>query len=187
MSKKWNIAIVGATGSIGRVCAHLLADEGVGELMLLGRNIERLQTVADALPPSTNIGITTDLDTVLPQADIIVTVTSAVDAVIEPHHLRPGAVVCDVSRPRDVSVRVAQERDDVLVIEGGVVAVPGKVEFHFNFGFPPCTSYACMAETMILALENRYESYSLGKELELAKVKEIEAYLIYESPFCNIL
>ncbi|MHB9024601.1 MAG: KR domain-containing protein [Armatimonadota bacterium] len=167
------VAVVGATGSIGRVCANLLAEQGVGSLVLLGRDSARLQAVADELPAGTQVSVSTDIDTTLPLADIIVTVTSAVDAVIEPHHLKPGAVVCDVSRPRDVSVRVAKERDDVLVVEGGVVAVPGDVEFHFNFGFPPKTSYACMAETMILALEGRYESFSLGKELSLERVKEI--------------
>ncbi len=166
------VAIVGATGSIGRVCAHLFAEDGVGELLLLGRNESRLRSVAEEMPGG-NVRISTDMDTDLPLADIIVTVTSAVDAVVEPHHLKPGAVVCDVSRPRDVSVRVAKERDDVLIIEGGVVAVPGPVDFGFNFGFPPGTSYACMAETMILALEGRYESFSLGKELELARVREI--------------
>jgi predicted amino acid dehydrogenase len=123
--------------------------------------------------PGTKVVVSTDPDKDLLEADIIITVTSAVDAVIQPQHLKPGAVVCDVSRPRDVSVRVAKERNDVLVIEGGVVAVPGDVDFGLNFGFPPKTSYACMAETMILSLENRYESYSLGKELELEKVKEI--------------
>lgn len=168
-----HVAIVGATGSIGRVCAHLLADEGVGTMTLLGRDTARLQAVAEQFATGNSVQVSTDLDTVLPQADLIVTVTSAVDAVIEPRHLKPGAVVCDVSRPRDVSVRVAQERDDVLVIEGGVVAVPGDVNFGFNFGFPPKTSYACMAETMILALEGRYESFSLGKELDLEKVREI--------------
>jgi predicted amino acid dehydrogenase len=167
------VAVVGASGSIGRVCAHLLAANGVGELLLLGRHTERLEAVAAELPRGVAVRVVTDFDRWLPLADIIVTVTSAVDAVIEPHHLKPGAVVCDVARPRDVSIRVAQERDDVLIIEGGVVAVPGDVEFHFNFGFPPKTSYACMAETMILALEGRYESFSLGKELELDKVREI--------------
>jgi hypothetical protein len=34
-------------------------------------------------------------------------------------------------------------------------------------------AYACMAETMILALEGRYENYTLGKEISLAKVNEI--------------
>jgi hypothetical protein len=68
---------------------------------------------------------------------------------------------------------VAQRRDDVLVIEGGVVDVPGRVDFGFNFGFPPGQAYACMAETMVLAMEGRYESYSLGRELSLARVAEI--------------
>ncbi|HEY3418834.1 MAG TPA: KR domain-containing protein, partial [Armatimonadota bacterium] len=144
------VAVVGATGSIGRVCAHLLAEQGVGSLILVGRDSARLQAVAADFPAGTAVSVSTDIDATLPRADIIVTVTSAVDAVIEPHHLKPGAVVCDVSRPRDVSVRVAKERDDVLVVEGGVVAVPGNADFHFNFGFPPHTSYACMAETMIL-------------------------------------
>ncbi len=169
------VAVVGATGSIGRVCAHLLAEQRLGELVLLGRDMRRLAEIAGELPAGTPVRVSTDLNAELPHSDIIVTVTSAVDAVIEPHHLKPGAVVCDVARPRDVSTRVAQQRDDVLVIEGGVVAVPGEVNFRFNFGFPPHTSYACMAETMILALEGRYESFSLGKELELARVKEIAA------------
>ncbi len=172
--KTARVAVVGATGSIGRVAAQLIAEDGVGDIALLGRDTGRLQAVAEELPPGTNVRVSTDLDTVLPQADIIITVTSAVDAVIEPRHLKPGAVVCDVARPRDVSVRVAKERDDVLIVEGGVVQVPGaEMNFHFNFGFPPQTSYACMAETMILALEGRYESFSLGKELQLDKVKEI--------------
>ena len=110
----------------------------------------------------------------LRQADVIITVSSALDAIIEPQHLKSGAVVCDVARPRDVSRQVVEARDDVLVIEGGMVEVPGPVDFHFNFGFPPRMAFACMAETMILALEGRYENFSLGKELSLEKVQEID-------------
>jgi hypothetical protein len=54
-----------------------------------------------------------------------------------------------------------------------VVQVPGNPNFNFNFGFPEGTSYACMAETMLLALEGRYENFSLGKELSLERVMEI--------------
>jgi predicted amino acid dehydrogenase len=68
---------------------------------------------------------------------------------------------------------VQRERHDVLVIEGGVVAVPGDVDFHFNFGFPPQTAYACMSETMILALEGRYENFTLGKDVSVEQVREI--------------
>jgi predicted amino acid dehydrogenase len=104
---------------------------------------------------------------------VIITVTSAVDTVIEPEDLKPGAVVCDVARPRDVSRRVAEMRDDVLVIDGGVVEVPGKVNFNFNFGYPPGLAYACMAETMILALEGRIENFTLGRELTVEQIDTI--------------
>jgi predicted amino acid dehydrogenase len=104
---------------------------------------------------------------------VILTVTSAIHSIIEPQHLAPGSVVCDVARPRDVSAMVAASRDDILVIDGGMVDVPGAVDFHFDFGFPPGKAYACMAETMALALEGRFEDYTLGKEISLERVQEI--------------
>jgi fatty aldehyde-generating acyl-ACP reductase len=82
-------------------------------------------------------------------------------------------VICDVARPRDVSTRVSAARPDVLVIEGGMVEIPGPVDFHFDFGFPPGKAYACMAETMALALEGRFEDYTLGKEISRQRVDEI--------------
>ncbi len=112
---------------------------------------------------------------VLRHAQLILTVTSAIHDVIRPEHLQPGAVVCDVARPRDVSAMVAAARNDILVIDGGMVDVPGPVDFHFNFGFPPGKSYACMAETMALALEGRFEDYTLGKDLTRERVLEITA------------
>jgi predicted amino acid dehydrogenase len=112
---------------------------------------------------------------VLKEAQLILTVTSAIHEVIQPEHLQPGSVVCDVARPRDVSAMVAAVRDDILVIDGGMVDVPGPVDFHFNFGFPPGKAYACMAETIALALEGRFEDYTLGKHLTRARVEEIDA------------
>ena len=88
--------------------------------------------------------------------------------------LRRGAVVCDVSRPRDVSQHVVQARDDVLVIDGGLVQVPGRVDFGFDYGLPPDLTYGCLAETMALAFEGRFEDYSIGKKLSLDQVREID-------------
>jgi len=117
---------------------------------------------------------TTDVSRIR-EADAIITVTSSDAAIIMPEHLKPGAIICDVARPRDVSVRVAKERKDILVIEGGVVAVPGDVNFNFNFGFPEKTAYACMSETMILALEGNPDLYdfTLGKDVSVAQVEQI--------------
>ena len=142
--------------------------------MLIGRRSDALNEVGERIEARSpcRVRVATDFE-LLPQADLVLTATSSAGAIIKPRHLKVGAVVCDVSRPRDVSRETALERDDVLVIEGGMVEVPGRVEFGFDFGFPPGRAYACMAETMILALEGRYECFTLGKRIHLDRVDEI--------------
>lgn len=166
-------AVVGATGAVGRVASHILARD-VRRLLLIGRDEGRLEVLARELAEmaSAQVDTSTRIEDVS-EAEVVLTVSSAIEALIEPAHLRSGAVVCDVARPRDVSVRVAQERDDVLIIDGGMVRVPGEVDFGFDFGFPPRTAYACMAEVMILALEGRLESYTLGRDLTVEQVETI--------------
>lgn len=167
-----NVAVVGATGAIGKTCAEILADD-CAHLTLIGRREDALNALRERCEGKrARVEVSTDVSAIY-DADLILTVTSAVHAVIEPEHLKPGAVVCDVARPRDVSAQVAALRDDVLVIEGGMVEVPGPVNFNFDFGFPPGKSFACMAETMALALEGRYEDYTVGKDVSAARAREI--------------
>jgi predicted amino acid dehydrogenase len=169
------VAVVGATGSIGRVCAELIAGEAARTL-LIARDEKKLEALRDRLQvhARSELVISTKMD-VLKEAQLILTVTSAIHDVIHPEHLQPGSVVCDVARPRDVSAMVAAVRDDILVIDGGMVDVPGPVNFHFNFGFPEGKAYACMAETIALALEGRFEDYTVGKDFTLSRVQEITA------------
>ncbi|MDH5505773.1 MAG: polysaccharide biosynthesis protein [Anaerolineae bacterium] len=168
-------AVVGATGSIGRVCAELLADK-VAELILIGKREAALDQICQDLQAR---GATAQLHTAtgmqaLKDCQLILTVTSATHEVIHPEDLQPGCVVCDVARPRDVAARVAAVRDDVLVIDGGMVEVPGPVDFNFDFGLPQGQAYACMAETMALALEGRFEDYTIGKKITREQVEEID-------------
>lgn len=164
------LAVVGATGSIGKTCAKILAPE-FEQTIVIGRDPERTQALANELP---NAVASIDVKDVS-KADAIITVSSAGKELIMPEYLKSGAVVCDVARPRDVSVRVSKERPDVLVIEGGVVSVPGDVEFNLNFGFPAKTAYACMSETMMLALDGRVENFTLGKDVSVEQVEQINA------------
>jgi predicted amino acid dehydrogenase len=168
------VLIVGATGSIGSVCARILARD-VRFLTLLARDKRKLNHLAARILKENGLAvkISSEVRQSVKRADIIITVTGSADSVIDVADLKPGAVVCDVARPRDVSRRAAEARNDILVIEGGVVEVPGNVNFGFDFGFPAGTSYACMAETMILSLEERYESFTLGRDLTVEQVDEI--------------
>ena len=170
------VAVVGATGSIGSACAEMLAPT-VAELVLVGRPGAAASHLAQVeararRSHARRVRTSTRIEDIR-EAHLVLSATSAARPVIQPEHLKRGAIVCDVARPSDVSRRVASERDDVLLIEGGVLEVAGDVDFGFDFGLPPGKVYACMAETMVLALERRYESYSLGKWIQVEKAREI--------------
>jgi predicted amino acid dehydrogenase len=169
-------AVIGATGSIGAVTSEILA-RSVDRIILVARTRENLEALAARLRPGSRaeVAVETDVRRAVRDAQIVLTVSSATDVLIEPEHLRSGSVVCDVARPRNVAQLVYERRDDVLVIDGGVIEVPGDVDFGFDFGFPPRMCEACMAETIILALEGRYENFTLGKEITLGQVEEIAA------------
>ena len=167
------LAVIGASGSIGRTCALVLGEQVAG-VALAGRDREKLESVRrEASTRKIDARIADNIENAVREADLVVSVTSAEKTVVRPEWIKPGAVVCDVARPRDVGQEVVRKRPDVLVIEGGVVKVPGDVDFGFTFGFEPGTAYACMSETMMLALEGRYENFTLGKSVSVEQVEEI--------------
>jgi fatty aldehyde-generating acyl-ACP reductase len=175
--------VAGATGSIGGACVQLIAPH-VKHVILVARNNTRLakyhESIKDRLPCSSSF--TTDISDAVRRSQLILTATSSTHDVVEPEDLQTGAVVCELSLPHDVSRRVALERPDVLVTEGGNMIVPGNPRFErirepgseFDLNLPPRTALACMSETMVLALERRFEPFTLGRGIDLAKVIEIE-------------
>lgn len=105
--KNASAAVVGATGSIGRVCAELLAED-VAELWLIGRGQEKLEELRARLQGSGRAGLKVSTDmSALSHCQLILTVTSAIHSIIQPEHLQPGSVIGDVAHPRDVSAMVA--------------------------------------------------------------------------------
>ncbi len=169
------VAVVGASGAIGAAVSQMLAPDA-GRLMLIGRRLERLEEVAERVRGAGAREVTLSTEVAdIREAEVVMTVTSAGGNLLKPEYLRRGAVVCDVSRPRDVSSEVAQSRKDVLVLDGGLVRVPGKVDFGFNYGVPPEMTYGCMAETMTLTFEGRFEDYTVGKDLRVEQILEIDA------------
>lgn len=174
--------VIGATGSIGAACVELLAPY-VAHIVLVARNETRLRKLQETLAPRVpcTLAYTTDVRAAVPRGQLVLTATSSTQELIEPDDLQPGAVVCELSLPHDVGRRVAVERPDVLVTEGGNMRVPGTPRFarvrepgqDFDLGLPAGTALACMSETMVLALENRRENYTLGRGIDIDRVREI--------------
>lgn len=225
-------AVVGATGSIGRACSMLLAEE-VSTITLLGnprapltsqrrlkqlgedilsranrrrrdgnqrgmsgwltkvlrrlenhdkewapelaRNLEQAERVSwDVMEQicrgfnlETPLSIAMGTGDILHLCDLIVSASNSAEYIIYPKHLKPGAVVCDVARPADVSPEVIEQRNDVLVLEGGLVQLPDNISFGQNLGQREGIALACLSETIMLAMEADWQDYSIGSQLPL--------------------
>ena len=219
------IAIVGASGSIGRALSILLAED-VGKLILIGnadhpaqsrrrlldvagemlRHIRTLELQGRVLPAGSSLqknglnwplepgrgsksewykiaeeverssdflSITCDVSKGVQAADVVVTATSAANEILDSCALNSGSIVCDISRPANVTKSFRKLRPDVFLIEGGVIQPPEGTAINFNLDLQPGYVYACMAETMMLALEHRYEDMSLGIDLDIGNVFEM--------------
>ncbi|HYX24369.1 MAG TPA: serine carboxypeptidase, partial [Thermoanaerobaculia bacterium] len=106
--------------------------------------------------------------------DLVITATSAFgQRVLDVSRCKPGAVICDVALPSDIGADEAAVRPDVLVAESGEVVIPGPVDFHYDVGLPKGVAHACLAEAALLAMEGRFEDYTLGRNIEIGRVKEV--------------
>jgi predicted amino acid dehydrogenase len=170
------VMVIGATGSIGSVCARLLA-QAIYDVALVSIEPEKLIDLKRRIQketPGAKVTIATHSDDLIGDCDLIVTATSAFgQRILDITRCKPGAVICDVARPPDINPAEAALRPDVLVIESGEVLIPGDIDFGYDIGLPPKTSYACLGETALLAMEGRFEDYTLGRNISIERVKEI--------------
>jgi len=172
---KFKAMVVGATGSIGSVCARLLAMVAE-EVYLVSPETAKLLSLKGSIlkeTPDATLHLASGTDRDIGGMDMIVTATSgAGKRILDIMKVKPGCVITDVARPLDLPPEEVAKRPDVLVIESGEIQLPGKVKMG-NIGLPPGVAYACLAETIVLALEGRFENFTVGRNIEWEKVREI--------------
>jgi predicted amino acid dehydrogenase len=168
--------VIGATGSIGSVSARLLA-MAFEQVVIAGRDIRKLEELKASIlkdTPHADVVCSTDYDELLGDMDMIVTSTSgAGKKILDIMKVKPGCVITDVARPLDLPPEEVAKRPDVLVIESGEIELPTPVKGMKSIGLPPNVIYACLAETIVLALEGRFEVFTIGRDTEWEKVKVI--------------
>ncbi len=168
--------VIGASGSIGSVSARLLA-MAFDEVVIAGRDMKKLEELKRSIlqdTPDANVVCSIDYDSLLGDMDMIVTSTSgAGKKILDITKVKPGCVITDVARPLDLPPEEVAKRPDVLVIESGEIELPTQVKGMKSIGLPKNVIYACLAETIVLALEGRFEVFTIGRDTEWEKVKEI--------------
>jgi predicted amino acid dehydrogenase len=167
--------VIGATGSIGSACARLLAMVA-DEVYLVSPEVSKLLTLRESIlaeMPDVKVHLSSVADENLREVDMIVTATAGAGRkVLDIMKVKPGCVITDIARPLDLPASEVAKRPDVLVIESGEIQLPGHVRMR-DIGLPEGVAYACLAETIVLALEGRFQNYTVGRNIEWEKVKEI--------------
>lgn len=167
------LAIIGATGAIGSLCAKKLS--GIfAKVVITARHMDKLLRLKEDIEglKKASVIIEQDVHKAVSGAQVVVTTTSTPEALIDVNELRDGSIVCDVSIPKNVIGRVEAAKG-VTLIEGGLIQLPFDVDFGVDTGLPKNVIFACTAEIMLLTLEKRFENFSIGDNIELSKVDEI--------------
>ena len=168
------IAIVGATGLIGSVVSRLIVRNYTAKLILVGRtisHIELLKKEISEIRKDNNVEITNSIDKIS-SAKIVIVATSSSSAFIHSKHLKQGAIIYDITQPRNVSSEVLKERNDLIMIDGGLIRIP-EARINFNVGLPKGVFFSCLVETMILSVEKEFNKLSLG-HIDLAGIDFIK-------------
>ncbi len=173
--EKIQIAIVGAAGSIGSTCAYVLSQKGVKKILLmdLERKKDNLRKLILKLKElESRIDVSTSYDVHdIKNADIVIAATNAPETLIRPDDLKPGAIVVDDAQPTDISPEVMRKRKDVMIVDGGVLSAPLKI--NFNFGLAGKNNiFSCLGEVMIMAVNERFFAYKIG-EVEIQTIETI--------------
>jgi acetylornithine/succinyldiaminopimelate/putrescine aminotransferase/predicted amino acid dehydrogenase/acyl carrier protein len=112
---------------------------------------------------------------VLPFASVVFAATSTPTKLFDAADFRHQAIVCDVSRPPNLPPGLTRERPDLVQLHGGMVHVPSALGLR-QLGLHDQQAYACLAETMLLALDGEERDFSIGARVstsQLLRVREL--------------
>ena len=163
--KKSTLAVIGATNPTGSLCARKLSG-CVNKIILSARERDKLERLKENILHLNPIEIIIEEDAhkAAREADIVV-ITAFEEAVNE---FKPNAIVCDISISRNLKFD-----PNINFIQGGLIKLPYPSDLAKRMGLAKDIIYASMAETILLASEERLVSNALGESINLDRLEEI--------------
>ena len=177
------VLVVGLPGTVAEALAGVLALRGLPVEVYSRRFAKPLERRIAKLEEVSGVTIKrwTDLDAAVRGKGIIVGAGS-LGGELAGADLRPGTVIVDVAQPLDTTPE-QRAREDLMVLEGELVYMPEAAGnswlsfwttlYNAIIGQGQQRVFACLAEPMVLCLEGRAESYSLGRKLDPRRVEEL--------------
>ncbi|MGC3946025.1 MAG: hypothetical protein QM762_16145 [Chryseolinea sp.] len=184
------LLILGATGDLGSACAHYFKGK-VSKLHFVARNQKRLAMFCDQFN-GYDFAASCNAAELIPDADIIIAVTSSSEVRLD--NVKTGAIIVDAGYPKSLSAASLPKEAKLFyggmgIVKAGYTSIPDYHRYFYNFPLP-FIAHGCVLEAMVLAFDNRPESYSSGRgNIRKEKMDEILdiAYKhgIERAPFYN--
>ncbi|NLI70277.1 MAG: hypothetical protein GX364_05395 [Firmicutes bacterium] len=170
--------IIDASSPLGGPCLQLLARYGFTDFTLVTEQKHRLDNLAWKMlyDHGISVKITSCISRALEKADLII-ITDGISgekADAAAVTLKKGTMVCNLCRRKFTDRGLFSTNNGVTLIDGGMIKVPPQISFNKNFDFSVSrTIPADMAETIILAMERKKHSFSLGDGIRMEKMDEM--------------
>ena len=167
------VAVIDAGGPIGNLCARKIA-EYTGKIILAGKDTRKLEQTKESILKFNNVEVVIGSMRLrsMQEADISIIANLRAEEVPDIDSLAAGKIICYFSLPEEAANRL-KSREDITCVEGGLIKLPYPMELPLNIGLPKDVVSASLAETILLALEERFVNYSWGENINLDKLEEI--------------
>lgn len=168
------VVVFGATGPAGKVSARIMAGKGVNYLSLLSHDRHRLEQLVRLILLDEGVccKVSAQAEKAASRADLIIIAPGGTEYIPALKCVKKEVVLCNISRSL-ILKRCSVSPGDVFDITGAIINPPPNINFTPRFSFSGESFYASLVETMILAMEGRFENYSLGYELRQCKIDEM--------------
>ncbi|KPK99085.1 MAG: hypothetical protein AMJ95_00490 [Omnitrophica WOR_2 bacterium SM23_72] len=173
--KHSHIAIIGAASTAIGLAARKLSDY-VAKVTLTDKEIAKMVKLKDLILTHADIEVVIENDAgrAVKDADIVIKSSCPEEspADFNLQNLKAGCIFCHIPSFYNGFER-SRLRDDIAFAQLGLIKLPFKQHIGIFAGLPRGTIYASLAETMLLALEEKFVNYSLGDYINLDKLEEI--------------
>ncbi len=154
--KSSTLVIIGEVASIGALCADKLC-----------AYIPRIiQEVMHKDKP--------EFQKAINEAGIVINLNSSPDSMLNIiKELKSGAIVCDICLGKDAIAKLKLLRRDITIIRAGLIRLPFPIQLGIKLGLPKEIVSAPIAETMLMAFEDKVPGYSLSGGINPDKLEEL--------------
>jgi predicted amino acid dehydrogenase len=170
--KKCTVTLFGPNNAIGSLCSRKFA-EHAGCVILTGGLTQKLDHLKESMKgmPATTV-IEQDTEKAIKQADIVINCYNGPTVLFDIENIKPNAIVCDAAVFKHVADK-AKQRKDLTVIDCGIIKLPLAQKLNTSINEDDSMICSYMAETILLALEEKFVNYSLGEQIDLDKLEDI--------------